>query len=105
LRIKKDGQVYYPWVLDPQNPFAPSLTGDNTLDNVEQILIENPETGTYIIEVSHKGSLQNNGTLTDGSQVFSIVTTGESYCSDGAIIYNNDTNSFNFCKDGYWIEK
>ncbi len=62
--------VYQPWVLDPNNPSAAAATGDNTIDNVEQVFIESPIAGTYTIKVSHKGTL--NGSL----QKFSIVLNG-----------------------------
>jgi Subtilase family/Secretion system C-terminal sorting domain len=52
-----DGQEYFPYMLDPENPADPATTGDNIVDNVEQIFVENPEQGLYIVEVSHKGAL------------------------------------------------
>ena len=65
-----DGQTFYPWVLDPSNPTACATTGDNDLDNVEQIFIESAQTGIYLVEVSHKG------TLMSPPQAFSIVLSG-----------------------------
>lgn len=53
--------VYFPWKLDITNPMANATKGDNTVDNVEQVLLENPIPGRkYRIEVSAKGTLKND---------------------------------------------
>jgi hypothetical protein len=70
LRITGPGGTFTPWVLDKNNPASPPANGDNILDNVEQIYIENPVAGNYVVQVSHKGTLVN------GSQLFSIVLSG-----------------------------
>lgn len=59
-----------PWKLDPNNPSNAATTGDNTVDNVEQILISNLPAGNYKIRVTHKG------TLATGSQEFSMIVSG-----------------------------
>jgi len=105
LRIKKDGTTYYPWVLDSESPFNSATKGDNSIDNVEQVLVETPEAGIYTIEVSHKNNLSNDGILTDGNQMFSIITDGNNHCISGSIVLNSDTGKLNFCKNGFWIEK
>ncbi|MCB0676420.1 MAG: T9SS type A sorting domain-containing protein, partial [Saprospiraceae bacterium] len=52
LRIEfEDGTVFFPWILDPANPANAATTGDNTRDNVEQILISAPDSGLYEIRV------------------------------------------------------
>lgn len=66
--IEPDDFVYYPYVLNRSNPSANASTGDNTLDNVEQIYIASSGlTGSYTIQVSHKG------VLTDGEQYYSLI--------------------------------
>jgi hypothetical protein len=65
-----DGQVFRPWVLDPANPSAPAQTGDNTLDNVEQIYLDQSMVGFYTLQVSHKTSLSN------AMQPFALLVTG-----------------------------
>lgn len=84
IRVTGPNGEFMPWMLNPANPAAPAVKGDNTVDNVEQILIENPvENGEYTITVSHKGQLRKN-TLTDEniqlteaeSQDFALVATG-----------------------------
>lgn len=70
------GTTYYPWKLDINDPNANATKGDNTVDNVEQIVISNPvANGTYRIVVSNKNALVNQ----DGNaatQDFAWVATG-----------------------------
>lgn len=75
LRINDGIITYEPWMLDVNNPSASATKGDNVLDNVEQILIDNPVEGLdYEITISHKGSLQND------AQIFAIVVSGGGFC-------------------------
>ena len=62
LRITnvQTNEVHYPWKLDVNAPRNPATKGDNTVDNVEQVLIDQPAAGVYKIEVSNKGTLVNN---------------------------------------------
>ena len=100
LKLTENSTTYYPWKLDPDNPSnAATNSTENDVDNVEQVYISNPVEGTYTIEVSH------DGTLSGGSQAFSIIVSGNSECADGSIIYNTETEKFNFCEDGMWMEK
>jgi len=73
LRVIGPGGVvtYEPYVLDPSSPLANATQGDNTLDNVEQVLISEPaEPGTYTAQVTYKGL------LTNGEQAFSLLISG-----------------------------
>ncbi|MHB2149696.1 S8 family serine peptidase [Calditrichota bacterium LG25] len=71
LRLTHNGVTYYPWKLDVSNPGAAATNNsENNIDNVEQVYIENPEAGSYTITVDH------DGTLTNGSQAFSIIISG-----------------------------
>ena len=58
LRITgPDGTTYYPWTLDPDNPANPAVRNKaNSLDNVEQVLIDAPVAGKYQIHIDRKGS-------------------------------------------------
>ena len=78
LRITRvsDGEVYYPWKLDPDNPEDPATQGDNVIDNVEKIEIPFPEPGEYIIEISYKDSIIDPIHDTNKRQAFSLVITG-----------------------------
>jgi len=71
--------TYYPWKLDPENPSFAAITGDNLVDNVEQIFAPDLPAGNYQIEVSHKGS------LTDGVQNYSLIETGLGWLGDPRI--------------------
>ena len=64
------GQVYYPYVLNPNSPASAATTGDNSKDNVEMIDLPNGVApGTYTLTVSHKGNLAS-------TQEFSLIVTG-----------------------------
>lgn len=71
FRIESNGTTYMPWKLDYNNPAAAATQGDNVVDNVEQVFIENPVAGqTYTFKVTHKGNLVNN------NQNFALVING-----------------------------
>jgi hypothetical protein len=70
LRVSKDAATFEPWVLDPAQPMNPATKGDNVRDNVEQIVVETPEAGRYVIRIDHKGTLRG------GSQNFSLIVSG-----------------------------
>ncbi|MCG2792497.1 MAG: S8 family peptidase [Weeksellaceae bacterium] len=78
------GTTFYPWKLDISDPNANATKGDNTVDNVEQIVIDNPAaSGTYRIEVSNKNTLVNQaGNAT--TQDFALVATGTKKTTLGA---------------------
>ena len=67
-----------PWILDPDltgktvaKRSAPATKGDDSTNNLEQVVIENPIAGgEYIVRVTHKG------TLTTGSQWVSMSLSG-----------------------------
>lgn len=62
-----DGTEYFPWLLDPERPAADPVQADNFRDNVEKVLVEDPQPGTYRLLITHKD------TLYDGGQDFSLV--------------------------------
>jgi hypothetical protein len=59
LRIEKGSSTYLPWILNPASPGAAATTGDNFRDNVEQVVVSGAGSGSYFVEVSHKGALLN----------------------------------------------
>jgi VCBS repeat-containing protein len=64
LQITGPGGTYFPWTLNPSNPSAPAVrTGPNNVDNVEQVLIDNPEAGTYTITVTGPSSITQPFTI------------------------------------------
>ena len=87
LRVYGPGgsPTYYPFVLDRTNPSAPATTGDNHVDNVEQVYVPIvPAAGSYTVEVSYKG------TLTDAEQYYSLVTSGQGAGSAGSMVIERD---------------
>ncbi|WP_137905363.1 S8 family peptidase [Chryseobacterium sp. 2VB] len=72
------GTIYQPWKLNALDPMTPATKGDNTVDNVEQVVIDSPTPGAvYRIEISHKGTLKNNASPSVTSpQNYSIITSG-----------------------------
>ncbi|OYQ43182.1 S8 family serine peptidase [Flavobacterium aurantiibacter] len=70
VRITKDDQTYFPWVLDLNFIQGEALKQDNAVDNVETIEILEPTAGFYQITVSHKGSLFSN------AQEYSLIVNG-----------------------------
>lgn len=53
LRVLDElGGVHYPWTLDPFDPAAPAVRSQaDHLNNIEQVYIENPVPGVYVIEI------------------------------------------------------
>jgi trimeric autotransporter adhesin len=71
LKITRDGSTWFPWKLDPAFPSAAATCNSpNDVDNVEQVSIEAPDSGIYMITVSHRGA------LTGGAQEFSMLVSG-----------------------------
>jgi hypothetical protein len=92
-----NGTTNMPWVLDVENPGNSATTGDNITDNVEQVIISNGNEELVTLEISHKG------TLSGGSQIVSLIITGNKKFSADSIIldegYNHDlTNSIQLSK-------
>lgn len=71
-----DGVVHLPFVMPWTGNWSDDLLNDNavrgvnTVDNVEQVLLEDAAAGTYLVEVSVTGTVRNGG------QIYSLVTDG-----------------------------
>ena len=95
LRIIKDAEVNFPWKLQLSDVTAPAIKGDNIVDNIEKVEVENA-LGTYTIQVSHKGS------LTGSNQAYSLIVSGfdEIVLSNSSVVkneffvYPNPANDF-----------
>ena len=70
IRVTKSATTYFPWKLTSDPNAAAVRTGDNSVDNVEQVKIDAPTAGQYTITVNHKR------TLVTGNQKYSLVITG-----------------------------
>ena len=93
-----NGQVYYPWILDPSKPDRAATTGDNFRDNIEKIMVKNPVPGNYRVVIKHKGTLKN------GRQAVSIIIT------NGALTQNLSAfywigGSGNWSDGAHWSNK
>lgn len=70
--IDPNGVTYYPFVLNLASPSQPAATGDNALDNAEQVVIHSPNVpGSYTVQISYKNSLTNN------EQHYSLIISGQ----------------------------
>jgi subtilisin-like proprotein convertase family protein len=70
IRVTRNGTTFFPWKLDSSDPSFATRTGDNNVDNVELVRINNPDAGDYVITITHKGN------LVTGGQNYSLVVTG-----------------------------
>lgn len=72
LRLNEGANDYYPWSLTASSPSAAATNnGENNRDNVEVVYIANPTAdASYTITVDH------DGTISGGSQDFSIIISG-----------------------------
>jgi hypothetical protein len=74
MRLIGNNNSFLPFILNRLNVTAPATTGNNNLDNVEQIIVPNPSpTSTYQLIIKHKGNLQGNK-----SQKISLLFSGQS---------------------------
>ena len=72
LRVRKGPSTWLPWVLDPASPAAAAVPGDNFRDNVEQVVTQVTSTGSYFVEVRHKGTLLDSDPQ-DYSLIISVM--------------------------------
>ncbi|MDI1256901.1 MAG: S8 family serine peptidase [Flavobacterium sp.] len=95
IRIKKNIATFYPWRLNIDGGAVAINDGDNNVDNVEKVVVNNP-VGNYTITVTHKGTLVN------GAQNFSLVVTGAQSnfsitpLSPDKTVCSNETASYTF---------
>jgi hypothetical protein len=70
-----NGSSYQPWVLDrtPANVALPATRGEDNLNNIEQITIDNPASGNYTIAVFGKNFPLVDVTSQDYVVVYEII--------------------------------
>ncbi|MEM7305269.1 MAG: S8 family serine peptidase [Planctomycetota bacterium] len=67
--IAPGGTQHFPWTLNPANPGAPAVrTTADHVNNIEQVLVDNPVAGTWRVEV-------HGYNVPSGPQPFSIVSS------------------------------
>ena len=71
LRVySPSGVRYYPWTLDPSQPSVAAVrTQEDHVNNIEQVVVDNPANGTWTIEV-------HGYNVPDGPQPYSLVGDG-----------------------------
>lgn len=90
LKILKDGNIYYPWKLNVEDPMAGATNdSDNDVDNVEKVEIDNAQPGVYTIQVTHKGAA-----LVGGSQVFALIANSTNGLTLNTRDYDYDSSIF-----------
>lgn len=84
LTVTGPGGTFMPWTLNPAAPNTPAVrNARNSLDNVEQVVIDAPVSGTYTIRIGQTGALQG---LT---QNFSLLLSARQILPDA--FEDNDT--------------
>ncbi len=68
--ISPEGKTLFPWRLNPNNPEAAATTGDNNVDNVEQIIVNDFAAGKYRL------ILNMESTSRDIKEYISLIITG-----------------------------
>ena len=67
--LDPSSELHYPWTLDPDNPADPAVrTQADHVNNIEQVLIDDPEPGVYRVEVYGYN-------LPEGPQPFSLCAS------------------------------
>jgi len=93
--IAPDSTVYSPWVLDPANPEDLATTGTNTIDNVEQVFVENALSGIWTVRITGTSvptEPQNFSLVSDHSftiqSVVDVKTFRDSYTTEDKFFDN-----------------
>ncbi len=71
LRLIDEEKTYYPWKLNPADPSAPATKGDNSVDNIEVISVDDSVEGKILtVQISHKNRLKTD------FQDYSLIVSG-----------------------------
>ncbi|MEZ4911857.1 MAG: S8 family serine peptidase [Saprospiraceae bacterium] len=82
-----------PFVLNPNNPAANATTGDNDLDNVEQL-------GFIQVQPIHILTIEHEGTIANGTQDYSLILSGLNYIGTCNVVdtqTNIEIEDGNYC--------
>ena len=66
--VSPGGTTYQAWVLDKDNPSNDATTGRNDVDTVEQVVVNDPESGEWTIKVS-------GFSVPEGPGIFTVVSS------------------------------
>lgn len=75
LRVVRGSTTNFPWVLDPVTRTNAPTNGDNIRDKVEQVVITNTASDTYLVRVARKGTLVDTNGAASARRV-SILVSG-----------------------------
>lgn len=99
IRVTQTDATFFPWRLQSDADLDALRDGDNFVDNVEIVKIDNPNGGLYTITISHKGTLvlgpQNYSLVITGiSSGFAIIPFGDEkvVCSSASAVYDFNFN-------------
>lgn len=92
VKVTKLGVDYLPWKLNKDWDNLIAVKGDNNVDPLERVDIDNPS-GIYQVTVNHKN------TLVGGSQNYSLIVTGIDADANLSFDDNNEVNDF------VWVSK
>lgn len=91
--ISADNTTFLPWILNPDVPEQRAARGKDKINNIEQVTVENPASGSYTINVM--GSY-----LSNASQEYSIAYE---YELENQFEWNYPVTNDNFPYDGKTI--
>ncbi len=91
--ISPDNTTFLPWILNPDFPDQPAIRGKDKINNIEQVTVEKPVSGSYTINVT--GSYVSNT-----SQEYSIAYQ---YELENQFEWNYPVTNDNFPFDGKTI--
>jgi hypothetical protein len=86
LRVRRGPTTWLPWVLNPAAPADGATTGDNVRDNVEQVVADAAATGSYFVEVRHKGTLLDS----DPQDYSLIISVGPAPSTDTSLLIDEN---------------
>ncbi len=86
-----NGVRYYPWILDKDKPTVSATTGSNRLDNIEQVLVSNPRSGTWTVSV-------RGYAVSLGPQHFTVAAKDIRTNTKAFTVYNDGTDTLNISK-------
>lgn len=99
IRVTQADTTFFPWRLQADADLNALRDGDNFVDNVEIVKIDNPNGGIYTITISHKGALvqgfQNYSLIITGiNSGFAIIPSGDEkvVCSTVSAVYDFNFN-------------
>jgi len=96
LRIFNEiGVEFFPWTFEGLTIGSPVAVGDNSRDNVEQIVLRDIPSGNYKIVVSHKSTLIEE-------QQFSLILTYEDFRSPSDPFYWIGTETGSWEDEANW---